>query len=339
MNSEPLPALWSRRRVLRTLLCSSAALAFNINRKLLSAVETGNSDDLHWLAIGDFGSQSRPQTAVAQGMQSYLTRLGLRPEGLLLLGDNFYGKMVGGVKSHRWAAGFEDMYLVDAFPGICPVVLGNHDYHDNPGGEQTQLAYAKQTPGTRWTLPQKWYRLDLPAKKPVVTFLCLDTNLRSVSSGTDFKTGRKRASLTEDEENAELSWLKAELAKPRAPWTICLGHHPIYSNGQHGDTHPLVARLAPLLQEYRVPVYICGHDHDLQHLELENQATSFVISGGGGARVRNLRRKERGPYGAAVYGFTHLQVRPGSLTLRHVDANGNQLHAFEKGLDGKWSVL
>lgn len=329
MKSAPM----TRRRALRTVFCASAALSLNLHRRVLGAAA---ADDLHWLTIGDFGSMEPPQMAVANGMQSYISRLGLKAPGLLLLGDNFYKKMEGGLKSERWKTGFEDIYPAAVFPGPVPVVLGNHDYHDNAGGEQTQLAYAR-LPGARWTLPDKWYRLDFPAANPLVTFLFLDTNHRLIS-GADENTGKPKNSLTAEEEAAQWKWLKAELEKPRAPWTVCVGHHPVYSNGKHGDTKALVKELAPLLEQYRVPIYLCGHDHDLQHLELENRKTSFVVSGGGGARVRDLKQTERGRFGQPVYGFTHLQAGPQRLIFRHVDANGKQLHAFEKHADGTFKV-
>ena len=184
-------------------------------------------------------------------------------------------------------------------------------------------------------MPAKCYRLDMGP----VTFLCLDTNLRSVSGGKNLKDGKPKASLTEAEEKEQMAWLKAELAKPRAPWTICVGHHPVYSNGQHGDTKSLVADLAPLLQAHGVHVYLCGHDHDLQHLELEGQKTSFVVPGGGGARVRSMKNDKRGPFSQSVYGFTHIQVGKERMIFRHIDPNGKQLHAFEKHPDGSFKVL
>ena len=35
-------------------------------------------------------------------------------------------------------------------------------------------------------------------------------------------------------------------AKPRAPFTLVMGHHPLYSNGDHGDTTALVEEWEPL---------------------------------------------------------------------------------------------
>lgn len=324
----------SRRRLLKTVFCSSAALALNLRPQSLVAAE---GDDTHVLMLGDFGSTDPAQTAVARGMQTYVKQLKLKSEWLIMLGDNFYRPMPGGLKSERWQTGFEDMYPASVFPGPCPAVLGNHDYHDNAGGEQVQLAYAKQG-NTRWTMPNKWYRMELGK---LATVLFLDTNLRSLSGGIKTKDGKKmkKNSLTAEEEAAQWTWLKEELAKPRAPFTIVCGHHPVYTNGSHGDSKELVTTLAPLMQKAGVHLYLCGHDHDLQHLELEGQKTSFVLSGGGGARVRELKNKDRSiPYGNHIYGFSHLQINPQRLIVRHLDANGKQVHAFEKGLDFAWKL-
>ena len=330
------PPLWNRRRLLRTVFCSSAAMALNIKPQTLGA--TGD-DDLHWLAIGDFGSEEPAQTAVARGMQTYLETLKVKPQALLLLGDNFYKPMPGGLMSPRWRTGFEDMYPKSSFDCPCPVVLGNHDYHDNRGGEQVQLDCAR-TPGTRWTFPNKWHRMDFPAANPLVTMLFIDTNTSAVGSGNDPKTGEPRNHLTAAEEAHQLAWLKSELEKPRAPFTLLVGHHPLYSNGVHGDTKTLIRDLAPLLQKHAVHAYLCGHDHDMQHLELEGLKTSFVISGGGGARVREPSNKTReAPFAQAIYGFTHIQANARRLIFRHVDPNGRQMHAFEKRLDGGFSPI
>ena len=330
------PRHWNRRRLLRTVFCSSAALALNLKPGTLVAAEP---DDLHWLAIGDFGSDEPPQMAVAKGMQAYLARLQVKPQGLLLLGDNFYNPMPGGLKSYRWQTGFEDMYPKASFDCPCPVVLGNHDYHDNRGGEQVQLAYAK-TSGTRWTFPNKWYRMDFPAANPVVTMLFIDTNTGTLSGGIDPMTKQERNHLTADEEASQMAWLKAELAKPRATFTVVVGHHPLYSNGTHGDSRQLIQEVGPLMQAHGVHVYLGGHDHDMQHLEMEGLKTSFVISGAGGARLRALpNRKRRIPFGLPVYGFTHVQANAERMILRHVDANGKPMHTFEKRPDGSFNVM
>ncbi len=327
---------FSRRRAIKTLFCSSAVMALNLRG---GQVRGGvKPDGLHFLAIGDFGTGSTDQKAVAAALQAFVVKHQLKPEALLLLGDNFYGPVKEGfsVDSKRWKTDIEEMYPASVFPGPMYPVLGNHDYHDNEGGEVVQLAYAKKS-GVRWALPSKWYRVDLGVEQALVTVIGLDSNLPAVSgTGKNKLTGKPRASLTAEEAAAQLDWLKAELAKPRAPFTLVIGHHPLYSNGDHGDTKPLLKEWEPLFEQHQVHAYLCGHDHDLQHLEMEGRFTSHVLSGGGGARTRQLETPERTmPYGKDVHGFTHITVQPEGLTFAHHDVEGKVLHQFTKRRDGK----
>lgn len=343
-----MTACLNRRRALQTLFCSSAALGLNLSRHAQAEVAKAG---LHFLAIGDFGTGSSDQKAVSQAMQDFLAKTKLTPEALLLLGDNFYGashpvvvngKVIKGKEatpftadSPRWKTEIEDMYPEAVFGFPMYAVLGNHDYHDNRGGERTQLAYA-QKPGVRWRMPAKHYRQDFDG---LLTVLFLDSNLREVS-GKDSKTKKyTRASLNGEEVIAQNAWLKAELSKPRAPFTLVVAHHPVYSNGDHGDTQALVTAWEPLLQEHRVHAYLCGHDHDLQHLEMKGRFTSHVLSGGGGARTRKLETTERTmPYGKDVHGFTHLNVTAEAMTFSHHGVDGQLLHRFVKRPDGKVEI-
>lgn len=308
----------NRRRLFQTAFCSSASLALNL-RPAAAAAPTVSPDAIHLLAIGDFGTTGKLQHAVAGAMAGFLAKTAVPLDSLLLLGDNFYGPVKEGfsVDSARWRTTFEDVYPPHVFDCPCHVVLGNHDYGDNRGGEEVQLAYARRG-GTRWRMPAKWYRVNLGGDPARLTILALDSNLRK---------GR--------EADAQMEWLLDALRGPRAPLTMVIGHHPLYSNGSHGDTGDLVKAWGPLFQEHGVHAYLCGHDHDLQHLELEGLRTSFVISGGGGARTRRLRTSDRRiPFARDVYGFTHVQVLPDRLVFAHHGIEGELLHRFEKRADG-----
>lgn len=324
----------TRRRALQTLFCSSAALALNLSRQARAESASGG---LQFLAIGDFGTGGSDQRAVAQAMQTFVAKNNTRLEALLMLGDNFYGPTKGGFSadSKRWQNEIEGNYPASAFP--CPMfaVLGNHDYHDNAGGQDAQLAYARKE-GVRWRMPAKWYRQDFGGR---LTLLFLDTNLPAVSGGRNKKTGKPRASLTADEQERQTAWLKEELAKPRGKFTVVVAHHPLYSNGDHGDTKALITAWEPLLQEFQVHAFLCGHDHDLQHLELQGRFTSHIISGGGGARPRKLETPERAmPYGRDAHGFTHLRVTDEAMTFAHYDVKGEMLHRFSKRSDGRVEI-
>jgi tartrate-resistant acid phosphatase type 5 len=327
MNS-PAPAI-TRRHALKQTFLFSAALAFGARARFARAAEMG-ANDHHFLMVGDFGTGDKVQASVAQGMKDYVRALQLKPDGLFLVGDNFYGPFPEGLQSPRWKTGFEDMYPADVFPGPCWAMLGNHDYDNEPVIKlQAELAYQKARPGTRWTMPDKWYRFTWPAVNPVMDCLVLDSNYKN-----------SVVSLTPQERADQLTWLKAELAKPRtAPWLVTMAHHPLYSDGPHGDNASLIADWGQLFQDHGVDFYFCGHDHDLQHLEFEGMRTSHVLSGGGGATLYDVKNTERGPFAQKVHGFSHLQVSREKFTVRHLDPDRKQFHAFCKTPDGKIEIL
>jgi hypothetical protein len=270
------------------------------------------------------------QDLVAAAMQKYVKARSLKTEGIFMLGDNFYGPMKGGVSSPRWQVGFEDMYPASVFPGPCWAMLGNHDYdEENSMKLASELCYASAHPNTRWTMPAKWYRVDWPAQNPLVTCFILDSNYNN-----------SLAYLTPKEITKQNAWLKSELEKPRkTAWTLAFGHHPLFSNGPHGDTPALIKDWGPLFQKHGVAAYFCGHDHDLQHLEFDGVSTSFVVSGGGGAGLTKLAKPDRKLYSASVHGFTHLQVNREKLIVRHIDPTLTQLHAFRRDLAGRVEIL
>ena len=336
----------TRRRFLRQTFGYSAAAVLAgaaappATSGATPAAEPGGGGPVaHLLAVGDCGvkrAHLARQRAVSEGMARYARRHAFRPDALALLGDNFYGGLGrSGVKSPRWQSNVEAMYPPDAFPGPVLGVLGNHDYSDGPvASAAAQLAYAKYNPQTRWSMPHKWYRFDLDgprdpaagaaAPAPLATVLVIDTNF--VFNG----------GLTSRERKRQAAWLEDQLAAPRGGrWLFVFGHHPLYSSGSHGDTPALIDHLDPLLRRHKVDLYLSGHDHDLQHIEFKRHPTSFAVSGAGGARAREIRDRRRGAFARSVYGFTHLEVRRERFVLRHLDANGTQLHGFAKVRAGK----
>jgi tartrate-resistant acid phosphatase type 5 len=231
------------------------------------------------------------------------------------------------------------MYPASDFPCPAYAVLGNHDYQRWPGSKvDAELEYARSG-RTRFTMPSRWYRFEFPANNPLITFLALDSNMPKDSYkewlGKDF-------TLTPQQQAEQLAWFEAELKRPRTtPFLAVMAHHPVYSDGPHGDHPVLVREWDPLFRKYNVNLYLAGHDHDLQHLEFEGHPTSVFLSGGGGADLYPLKieASQRGPYAQKVYGFSHISVSPRQMTLRHLDQNGNTLHAFTKTPEGKVTIV
>jgi tartrate-resistant acid phosphatase type 5 len=293
----------------------------------------------HVLLIGDWGKDGghAGQSSVAASMVNYAATNHLPVDALFMLGDTWYGALPGGVDDPRWKSQFEDMYPASAFPGPAFSIMGNHDYQVMPMPKtEAELAYARRG-HTRWTQPALYYSFHLPAKDPLIKVIALDSN---VSTGHEDSNGFFTMSASAQAE--QLQWFAAEIAKPSpAPFLVVMGHHPIFSNGPHGDHKVLIREWEPLLRRHQAHLYLAGHDHDLQHLEFADHPTSFVCSGAGGADLYDLKIAEaaRGPFANKVYGFTHLEATADKLTLRHIDAKGNVLHAFTKAQDHSIAML
>ena len=158
MRPMKLTSAFSRRRALQTLFCSSAALALNLKRGLAAEIE---KNGLQLLTIGDFGTGCADQKKVSAAMQAFVKAQSLKPDAMLMLGDNFYSKDKAPegftVKSPRWKNEIEAMYPAEAFRGPQYSIMGNHDYHAHAGGQNGQPEESKQT-GVRGNRPSKLYR-------------------------------------------------------------------------------------------------------------------------------------------------------------------------------------
>ncbi|AFL89209.1 putative phosphohydrolase [Terriglobus roseus DSM 18391] len=327
----------TRRGFLKTTFAFSAAAMLagceTIVRPLVEA-------PINVMALGDWGwvGDLTAQHQVASAMQSYVRTHALSPNALLMLGDNFYGELPGGVSDPRWQSQFETIYPSESYN--CPVyaVPGNHDYQNDPQSKyEAELAYSAL--GTsRWTMPSRYYKVLLPAKAPLITCIMLDSNMGD-EPAQPHPRGNYYAQ-TDAERREQLAWLTQTLAEPlETPFLAVIAHHPLYTNGAHGDNQTLIRDWDPLLRKAGVHLYLAGHDHDMQHLEFAGHPTSFVLSGGGGAALNRLKSPSDGPFAAEVHGFTHLQISEDLVTVTHLDENGNTIHSFSKTPSGVVTLL
>ena len=129
----------------------------------------GPAGTVSFLAMGDWGTGGAPQKKVAETLAAYAQKQG-DVQAVVLAGDNFYMN-VASVDDPVWKNVFEDMYDVKRLNVPFFAVLGNHDYQGNKA--QVELDYSKKFPESRWKLPARWYRVNIPSDKPVVTLLML----------------------------------------------------------------------------------------------------------------------------------------------------------------------
>jgi 3',5'-cyclic AMP phosphodiesterase CpdA len=146
--------------------------------------------------------------------------------------------------------------------------------------------------------------------------------------------------LTSDEKRAQLEWLESTLtAATTSAWRIVVAHHPLFSNGNNPEDRYLIDNWGRLFQKHRVDFYICGHDHSLQHLEVDGWPTSFLISAGGGAKLQPIRGAHYGPFSRSLHGFLHLRLTPDEALGTFVSVDGAVAHQFTRSKSGKVRVF
>jgi tartrate-resistant acid phosphatase type 5 len=279
------------------------------------------------LFIGDWGfspprTRTLDQQKTARAMADYARQSRTAFDAVLVGGDNFKAKLLG-PEDPQFREAFEEMYDATALGIPFYAVLGSHDYEYRAAA--AELEYSRQHPGSRWKMPDRWYRLDVPSAAPLVTILMLDSD---------------RTELGKDLWQTQTRWMEEELSKPRkSAWTVCLGHHPLFSDGQHGDDKAMQAAWGPVMKKHKVDFYLSGHDHILQHLQRPGWPTTFVISGGGGENTNRPINGNRGPFVRAVHGFAVLRFTEISAKVSLIDESGKVLHAFERDRAAEIRIL
>lgn len=254
------------------------------------------SGTLRVLAFGDFGTGKASQHRVATGMRAQ------KPYHFgVTLGDNFYEKGLNSPTHPRWQTDWEDLYS-DLDIRVY-ATLGNHDYGD-PASPPAEMARSPLS--QTWCLPKPYYTYVAGP----VQFFAIDTD--PIAKGA--------ASVP-----AQIKWLKESLAASKATWKVVYGHHPIYTNGEHGGSAGVIpavkGKILDVLKDNKVDLYLAGHDHDLEALKPEG-GVWFFVSGGGGTDLRPLKTSKCRQWAKSVHGFTVLEADKETLTVGFFDDDG-----------------
>jgi tartrate-resistant acid phosphatase type 5 len=274
---------------------------------------------LTFLATGDWGMNGEHfQRQVAVAMGEAADRLGSR--FTIAVGDNFYDAGVQSVSDPHWKNSFEDVYVAKSLQTPWYAIMGNHDYGGVP---QAQLDYAKTS--SRWRMPARYYTQSMitPDGAAVDLFFLDTTPL--ISGYRNRKEDALRANALSQDDAAQLRWLEGALAASKAPWKLAFGHHPVFSGGEHGDSKDLVAKLRPMLEKYGVQAYVCGHDHDLQHID---RGVAYVCTGAG-ATTRRAGSTLGTTFASDVAGFTAYRLTAERLTIDFIDHKGAVMHSTD----------
>lgn len=279
---------------------------------------------LSFLSIGDWGEPGSQQKKVAEKMAAEADTSG-PIDFLVMAGDNFYPDGVKTWDDPQWKTTYTDVYDAKSLQVPHFVVLGNHDYRTSVDAQVERSQYFT----SNWVMPARWYTKeftlgclpDTAGRSPAGSAA---TSIRFIFIDTEVLAAGRSNRIRNTDRYSHWVWLEEQLRGSQADWIVVVGHHPVFSSGQHGDTPGLLQRLLPLLEHYGVDLYISGHDHDQQLLI--SGGTKYMLTGSG-SKLRpgpdNADHSKLHWYGG-FYGFTSTYLNSSHISVSYHSEEGKQ---------------
>ncbi|MFN3198363.1 MAG: metallophosphoesterase [Bradymonadia bacterium] len=322
------------RALVILLLFSALSCRSNIRQKVVP-VDPGQMTSLYAhhegkerLVILNYGDAGDPSNGEYQQMTANLMHAicqAKQCDFALVNGDNIYERGVSSEDDDAFLSHFENIYEKFGRFDFWSV-LGNHDWRLSAQGE---VNYTLKS--TRWRMPHAWF--EVPALPDWITIFGLDTTIIHTRIKLDDpkQTNEWEARVAEQHASA-----KRALCNGKGGWKLIFSHHFHYTSSvkRIGDNNRNMHQLIdPLIRECGVQVFSAGHDHHLELLHVDSNASAFeehgpyvqIISGAGGRKVRELvpsddpRVKDRKGvhqrFARQQYGFNLLIFTPDTLTI------------------------
>jgi hypothetical protein len=295
-----------------------------------------SDDRLRFAAIGDGGLDGPAQREIARQVHRVCDGA---CDFVIALGDNFYE--YGLDPKHLERDTNKLACMLGRYPGLKYVTLGNHDYDPVfPDGTRGRLQVEwLAKPGDDCRGGYHFYRFD----SRLATFWALDTNylVRGENPWT---------------EEPRLIDFGETIKAPDQGWKIVFGHHPMLSNGYHGNAgNFLEGEIIDLWsgRDFRrymlryvvgtADLYLAGHEHNLQFYGRSfGGNTGFAVSGSASkctpraTAPRNVSRSVFEHYG---YGFVVVEATREELVVRFHGHDGGELWGARRGRRTRWAPL
>ncbi|GFO04675.1 tartrate-resistant acid phosphatase type 5 [Plakobranchus ocellatus] len=313
-------------------------------------------NSLRLLIIGDMGGLN------IEPYSTYFERCTAKEMGLLAdryapqyvfeLGDNFYFNGVKDVTDPRFKQTFEDVYTADSLQVPWYLIAGNHDHY---GNVTAQIQYSKLS--KRWNFPDYYYYKEfaIPGSSKMLGVVFIDTILLCGNTEEDGLATQPDNKYDRLQAEEQWNFINKTLQKSKADYLLVAGHFPVYSIAEHGPTQCLVEKLQPMLDKYNVNGYLCGHDHNLQHLQVKSSrgnTIDYYLSGM--ANFVDFRKDHMGdvPAGSLKFHYADIFSRGGllyaeatakNMTLTFINANDLWVRWWHSGtkpaLKSAWTLL
>eukprot|EP01039_Chlorochromonas_danica_P003408 gene3408-3734_t len=277
------------------------------------------------------------QVPVAKAMAVYANNTDPAPSFVIALGDNFYDNGVSSATDVLWDYLWKDIYLgysslrIPWYP-----VFGNHDYGGGAAYVQAQLARTQEhLDDDLWQFDAANYTkiFEIPGSGGAtvqIVFVDTTTLAPSVNKCCNQNGGisnEVQAARIADQLSRITAILNATLLNPPT-WLLVAGHYTMFSAGENGDISELQTYLLPLLQEFKVHAYICGHDHISEHLRYDGLD---IFVAGAGSMADSLGKGSQADliwYGVGYSAFGYMEATATNLTVGFVDVNNTLRYSY-----------
>ena len=172
----------------------------------------------------------------------------------------------------------------------------------------------------------------------LVSILMIDTVLLCGNSGYDFENQQPHYSSIYEKKiaTAYFKWIEEELqkiAQTSVKYIIVAGHFPVWSISAHGPTKCLVDNLRPLLHKYKVNAYLCGHDHNLQHIQdtYLDATVDYIVSGASNFNDNSTEHIQDVPLNSLKFfwGLEEFELIHGGLVVVSANVDNMTITYFE----------
>jgi len=312
----------------------------NLNGKELKNI---NKETTNIFLIGDAGMPHEDGTAPkALGKLQSQFHKADKNDLLLFLGDNIYPKGIPlkgkkNIQKAEKALNFQ-LEVAKTFPGSVYFIPGNHDWYSGLKGLKLQEKMVEAALGKNTFQPENGCPIEKVKLNDDTVLLIVDShwyitnwnNHPTMNDDCDIKT---REDFLEE--------FRSEIKKARGKITLVAIHHPMFTNGPHNGRYDVKEHMKPVpvlgtiknairstsgivnadlsnqfynelrknlvaaAQQNENVIFLSGHEHSLQYLEVDNVAQ--VVSGSG-SKVTAVRMRNPNNYGHAVPGYALLNI-------------------------------
>jgi hypothetical protein len=278
---------------------------------------------LSFLVIGDWGRNGADhQKQVARQMGK--TAAKQHSAFIISTGDNFYPSGVISEFDPLFKYSFEDIYTDFSLQWDWYLVLGNHDYKSNPDAQVRYTSISR-----RWKMPARFYSKKFSinvdsTQQVLIAFIDTNPFIKEFYQNPEYGPNVHKQDTV-----AQKQWLDSLFTNTSSSvkWRIVVGHHPPYTSGGRMnayDTKAMQNSIVPLLEKYKVDMYLAGHEHSLQHI-YPGGTTHYFISGAA-SEVTPSGMLPESKFAASQYGFMSFSLTENKATVQAINNKGKIIY-------------